>query len=454
VNEKSEISRSHAHYALGLLTVTYVFNFLDRQLLAILVEPIKAEFGVSDTAMGVLYGFAFALFYATLAIPVAALADRSVRRNILAVAAGLWSLMTVLCGFAAGYWQLLATRIGVAVGEAGGVPPSQSLVADYYPPEKRATAMAIFSSGTFIGTLLALVGGAYLAQNFGWRTAFIVVGAPGLLLAVLIRFTIKEPPRGAWDKSSSKKEEPSSIRETMATMWRLSAMRYTIMGCSFACIAGYGIGYWTPSFLIRVYGLSLVEAGLMVGALGASIGLLGSLFGGWLCDRLSLKGQRWRLLIPALSLLLSLPLMSLFFVWPESQLIRIGSLNFPLAIFIYSAAGFVGSWWAAPTYVVVQALVAPGQRTLACAVLLLAMNLLGFGLGPVLIGGISDLLTPSLGTNAIRYALLIGMVAYLAGVFCYWMASRVYDDQLYDRPEQETEDAEGVEAGGAGSAVT
>ena len=142
------ISRTHRHYALGLLTVTYVFNFLDRQLLAILVEPIKAEFGASDTAMGLLYGFAFALFYATLAIPVAALADRSVRRNILAYAAALWSLMTVLCGFAGGFWQLLVVRIGVAVGEAGGVPPSQSMVVDYYEPDKRATAMAIFSSAT------------------------------------------------------------------------------------------------------------------------------------------------------------------------------------------------------------------------------------------------------------------------------------------------------------------
>ena len=153
----------NAHYALAVLTVTYVFNFLDRQLLAILVEPIKAEFGVSDTAMGFLYGFAFALFYATLAIPVAALADRSVRRNILAYAAGIWSLMTVLCGLAGSFLQLLLIRIGVAVGEAGGVPPSQSMVADYYPPEQRATAMAIFSSATFIGTLLALVGGAYVA---------------------------------------------------------------------------------------------------------------------------------------------------------------------------------------------------------------------------------------------------------------------------------------------------
>ncbi len=213
-----QVSRANAHYALSVLTVTYVFNFLDRQLLAILVEPIKTEFGVSDTAMGFLYGFAFALFYATLAIPVAALADRSVRRNILAYAAGIWSLMTVLCGLAGSFIQLLLIRIGVAVGEAGGVPPSQSMVADYYPPEQRATAMAIFSSATFIGTLLALVGGAYVAQTFGWRMAFVIVGAPGLLLALLIRFTLQEPPRGAWDKTTTHAPEKIGIRQAFRQM--------------------------------------------------------------------------------------------------------------------------------------------------------------------------------------------------------------------------------------------
>jgi MFS family permease len=428
-----------AHYALGLLTVTYVFNFLDRQLLAILVEPIKNEFGVSDTAMGLLYGFAFALFYATLAIPVAALADRSVRRNILAYAAGLWSLMTVLCGFAAGFWQLLFIRIGVAVGEAGGVPPSQSMVVDYYEPDKRATAMAIFSSATFIGTLLALVGGAYIAQTFSWRAAFIVVGAPGLVLALLIRFTIQEPPRGAFDKSAIVEPTQTNIRHAISGMWKLSAMRYTVLGIAFAGMAGYGIGYWTPSFLIRVYGMSLVEAGMMVGLVGASIGLIGSLFGGWLCDQLSRKDQKWRLLVPVWSLVLSLPLMSLFFIWPEEQVFQIGEFTMPRAIFLYAAAGFVGSWWAAPTYVVVQALVPPGQRTLACAVLLLFMNLIGFGLGPVFVGLVSDSLTPAFGTEAIRYGLLVAMVTYIAAGACYFAASRSFHEQTYEhRMEQES----------------
>lgn len=423
-----KISRGHAHYALGLLTVTYVFNFVDRQLLAILVEPIKQEFGVSDTAMGLLYGLTFALFYATLAIPVAALADRGTRRNILAYAAGLWSFMTVLCGFTVGFWQLLLVRIGVAVGEAGGVPPSQSLVADYYPPRHRATAMAIFSSATFIGTLLALIGGAYIAQNFSWRTAFIVVGAPGLLLALLIRFTIKEPARGAFDSDKTETEPPEKIINSLLGMLKIKAMRYTVLGLGFAGMAGYGIGYWAPSFLIRVYELSLLEAGVMIG-LSASIALFGSLFGGWLCDVLSVRDKKWRLLVPALSLLLSLPLMCLFFLWPEDQLIVLAGVTLPKALFLYIAAGFIGSWWAAPSYVVVQALVPPTQRTLACALLLLFMNLMGFGLGPLLVGSLSDLLQPQFGNESIRYGLVLGMITYIAGAFCYWRASRTYDEE-------------------------
>ena len=425
------MNRRHSHYALFILTVTYVFNFVDRQLLAILVEPIKREFGASDTAMGLLYGFAFALFYAVLAIPVATLADRGVRRNILAWAAGLWSLMTVMCGFAANYWQLLLMRIGVAVGEAGGVPPSQSMVTDLFPPEKRATAMAIFSSGTFIGTIVALVGGAYLAQEFGWRIAFIVVGAPGLLLALLIRFTVQEPKRGAFDQDRDEQTPPVPLKQVFAGMWQQSAMRLTILGCSFAAMAGYGIGYWTPSFLIRVHGLSLLEAGVMVGLVGASIGLIGSLFGGWLCDKLSARNQKWRLLVPAMSLLISLPIMSLFLIWPESQSVEVGPLSVPIAIAVYAIAGFVGSWWAAPTYVVVQALVVPERRTLACAVLLLCMNLIGFGLGPLMIGMISDALEVTYGNHAIRYALLIGMLTYVVGMICYALASRSYESQIY-----------------------
>jgi len=433
------VSKRHSYYALFVLTLAYVFNYLDRTLLSILIEPIKNEFGASDTMMGFL-GMSFAVFYATLALPLASYADRSVRRNILAWAAGIWSVMTVLCGYAGSYMQLLMIRIGVAVGEAGGVPPSQSLVADYFPAKNRATAMAIFSSGSFIGTLLAMVLGAWIAQTYGWRQAFIVIGAPGVLLALIIRFTIKEPERGAFDQAKSNDQDHTSFAGGISEFWqnvkRLSALRWAMAGMAIAGMAGYGIGFWAIPFLMRVHELSLMQAGIMIGMLGVITGLFGSLLGGWLTDRLSNKDQKWLLLIPALSLLSSLPLMILFIMWPERNTIAVAGFAVPVAIVWYCLAGFFGSWWAAPTYVVVQALVPPQQRTLACAALLFVINLIGFGIGPLFVGFFSDRFEPIYGDHSVRYALLIMMATYVIGFICYFMASRGYNSQRYEERQK------------------
>lgn len=433
VSEQMPSFFKYRHYALAILTLTYVFNFLDRQLLAILLEPIKAEFDASDSAMGLLYGLAFALFYATLAIPIARMADKGNRRNILAIAAGLWSLMTMLCGLAANYWQLLLLRIGVAVGEAGGVPPSQSMVNDLYPPAQRARAMAVFASATFIGTLLAMVAGSYIAQTYGWRAAFLVVGAPGILLAIIIRFTVTEPQRGAWDtpRKETAEEQPGLIA-TFLQMWRLQALRCIMIGSALAGMAGYGLGFWSPAFVMRAHSLSIMQAGLMIGGAGATIGLFGSLFGGWLCDRLSQKSRNWLMYIPAISLLLSLPPIFLFLIFPETSIFFIGSYAVPVAMLFFCITSLVGSWWAAPPYVAVQEMVAPKQRTLACATLLFIMNLVGFGLGPFLVGILSDLLTPRFGSESLRYALMLIMITYLPAALYYYRAGRIFSQQRYD----------------------
>ena len=424
-------SNAHRHYALIILTITYVFNFVDRQLLAILLEPIKTEFGASDSAMGLLYGLAFALFYATLAIPIARLADRSNRRNILAAAAGMWSIMTVACGFAMNFWQMLGLRIGVAAGEAGGLPPSQSMVNDLYPPEQRARAMAVFSSATFIGTLVAMVGGAYVAQSYGWRITFIVVGAPGVLLAFIIRFTIAEPKRGAWDQESKQQQLQQGLIKTFLGMWHTPAIRYLILGCACAGLGGYALGYWAPAFMMRVHGVSIVQAGVMIGGLGAIAGLIGSFLGAWLCDRFSKDNRNWLLFIPAISLSISLPMLILFLLFPEASTFSISGFTIPTTIIIYCIASFIGSWWAAPTYVAVQELVAPNQRTLACAILLFTMNLIGFGLGPLFVGIFSDLLTPSYGNNGVRYALVIMMGSFLPAIYFYIRAGRLFSLQRF-----------------------
>ena len=409
------------HYALAILTLVYVFNFLDRQLLAILLEPIKAEFNATDTEMGLLYGLSFALFYATLAIPVARYADRHNRRNVVAAAATLWSAFTVLCGLAANYWQLFLFRTGVAVGEAGGVPPSQSMITDHYPPEQRAMAMAIFSSGTFIGSLLAFVGGAWIAQEYGWRMAFFVVGVPGILLAVVLRYTTSEPERGKFDKQAAPTTE-LGFMPTLLEMWGISSMRLILIGCAFASMAGYALGYWAPSFLIRVHGLSIVEAGAIVGVTGISCGLFGSLIGAALCDRLAKKNRSWLLYVPALSLLLSLPLMLAFLYWPQTATHEVFGRQIPVAVWWFAVASVLGSWWAAPTYVAVQEVVGANQRTLACAILLFMMNVFGFGVGPFLVGFISDAYQASVGDLSIRFALMWMMAAYVVALICYTLA--------------------------------
>lgn len=426
-----KISSGYRNYALAVLTLTYVFNFLDRQLLAILLEPIKNEFGASDTAMGFLYGLAFSLFYATLAIPIAQIADRSSRRNILAIAAAVWSVMTMLCGLASGYWQLLALRVGVAVGEAGGAPPSQSMVNDLYPPAQRGRAMAIFASATFIGTLLALVGGAYMAENYGWRAAFLIVGAPGVLLAVLIWLTVPEPARGAWDAPHGPAEtiQPGLVA-ILVQMWKIQALRYAMVGCAFAGMGGYSLGYWAPTFMIRIHSASLIQAGVMIGGIGATIGLLGSLFGGWLADRLARQNRGWLLHLAAVSLLLSLPTILLFLSFPETSRFTVGTYPMPTAFIFFGITSFIGGWWAAPTYVAVQEMVSPEQRTLTCAILLLMLNLVGFGVGPLLVGLFSDLLAPAAGIQSLRYALIsiIGG-SYLVAIVLYHQAGKAFNRQ-------------------------
>ncbi len=435
----TEISRAHAHYALGILTLTYVFNFLHRQLLSVLVEPMKEEFQASDTQMGILYGLVFAVFYVTLSIPAAMWADRGVRRNVLAWAAGVWSLMTVLCAVAGNYWHLLLFRIGVGIGQAGGTPPSQSLVADYYPPKDRSTAMSIFACGTFIGMMLAFGGGGWIAENYGWRRAFLVLGAPGLVLALLIRFTLREPAKGYWDEqTTTADDEQQGAFRTFREMWNIPAMRALLLGAGFASLAGYGLGHWQVSFLIRVHEMSLFHASIVVGLLGTVSALAGSLLGGLLCDRMVMRDRAWQMLVPMLSLILSLPLLLLFLLWPEGQNLFFGQFQLPVAALFAILSGVVGTWWAAPSYVAAQALVAPTQRTLACAILMLFMSLIGLSLGPFLVGWVSDLTHPVFGKNSIRWGLAAAFFSYLVGIFFYYRGSRHYHENCWDRRHLDT----------------
>ncbi len=303
------------HWTLLLLLFVYTMSFTDRQIIGILMQPIKTEFGVSDTAMGLLSGLAFALFYSALGVPMARYADHANRRNFVAYCCGAWSAMTALCGMAVGFWTLALARVGVAVGEAGGTPPSLSMVADHYPPGKRGRAMSVYMLGPQLGIIFGLALGGWIAHQYGWRQAFLWMAIPGIAAALLLRFTGVEPRRGAWEASAAGPGAGSApaapVREPFGAvardLWQSKAfVRVTLAGLMLG-FAGYGIGVWTPSFLVRSHGLSLKDAGAAMGLLGGLAAVVGTLIAGWLSDRLARRDARWRLGVPVLGCVIALP---------------------------------------------------------------------------------------------------------------------------------------------------
>ena len=411
----------YRYYVLALLTLGYVFNFVDRQVMTILIEPIKMEFGASDTQMGLLSGLAFALFYATLGIPVARLADRWSRRNVLAISMTTWSAVTALCATATGFWHLLLLRIGVGIGEAGGTPPSQSLLADYFPPEKRAFAQGILATAPNIGILVGLFGGALIAEAYGWRSVFLVFGIPGVLLAILIQLTIKEPLK----VTVSASEEGAGLFSTLGNIFRLPSFAHIMVGVGFTGIAGYGLGVWSPSFLVRVHNMSLVDAGLYLGLIGVFGGGLGTISSGLLVDRLARRNKRWQLWLPAIGIFLALPTQLAFLLWPAEHRLVMGEVDVPFALLFMGLSAVFASFWIAPSYAAVQNLVPQYWRTQASALMLLAINLLGMGLGPLLVGMLSDLFS-QFGDSSVRYGLSIGVSLSLVGGVAYLRGSALY----------------------------
>ena len=412
-------SPAYRYFVLSVLVLSYVLSFIDRQLMTILLEPIKAEFGASDTAMGFLTGFAFAIFYAVLGVPVARLADRWSRRNVLAVSMVIWSAMTAACGMAGSFWQMAVLRVGVGVGEAGGTPPSHSLISSYFPARERSTAMGIYGSGSQIGVLLGMFGGAVIAETMGWRWAFFIFGLPGVLIGLLVFVVVREPPKAPAPVSTS-------MMSDVMSLWQTPAFAIISFATAFTALAGYGMGTWFPSFLIRIHGLTLTEAGLTLGIVGTLGALIGAVSGGILCDRLTKIDSRWQLRVPSIGAGLSVVFLGLFLIWPESQQWRVGEYRVPVAVVFLFFGGIVSSFWIGPTYAAIQTLTPSHLRSQASALLLLLLNLIGMGLGPLVVGALSDLLAPELGAQSIRYAMLISLVTVLIGSTLYWMGGNQY----------------------------
>lgn len=411
------LARKRRGLTLTLLTAAYFFSYMDRQILAILQELIKADLDLSDTQLGLLAGFAFAVFYATLGIPVARLADSGNRVNIIGIALTMWSIMTAVCGLAQNFVQLLAARIGVGIGEAGSSPPSLSIIADLYPPEKRAGAMSIFSLGNVLGAAGGSILGGELATLYGWRVAIMVVGLPGVVLAVLLKLFAVEPRRGLSDVQRVAEGQATGSIPTMSKGFRAlfadRAAFHLVMGVTITSLIGYGHASFGPSFLVRSLGFSLTDISRFVALPGAVMGTLSALLGGWLANRLAarygLYAQSWMVL--ALKCV-GLPLSFVFYLASDQT----------TALLAYFVSMLLTNSYLGPTFALIQGLAPLRMRAMWAAVTLLVINLVGLGLGPALIGLASDLLKPAYGQESLRHAMLAFAAITPWALFHYWRA--------------------------------
>jgi MFS family permease len=405
-------SQGYLRYALALLCAVYVVNFVDRQILAILLQSIKEDLELSDTQLGLLSGTAFGIFYATLGVPIAQLADRVSRKWVIATCLVLWSGMTALCGTAAGFLSLLVYRVGVGVGEAGGSPPAHSLISDYFPPERRATALAIFSLGVPFGILVGFLAGGWLNEALGWRLAFVVVGLPGVLLGIVVALTLREPPRGHSEGLTSRGAAPGALR-VVAFLWESRSFRHLSFASALYAFVGYSVISWAPSFLIRSHAMTAAEAGTWLSLIVGIGGGIGNYAGGVLADRWAETDARGRALLPALAMACAFPFS--VGIWLTD------SAGLALALLVAPTA--FGLMYQAPAFAVTQFLATPRMRATAAAVLLFVINIIGLALGPWTTGALSDALAPRAGTDSLRYALCIVSLLLAWSALHFWLAS-------------------------------
>lgn len=427
-------------YVLFILVVVYTFNFIDRQILSILAVPIKAELGLSDTQIGLMSGLAFALFYATLGVPIAMLADRTSRVRIMAIALALWSAMTAVCGLAANFGQMFLARLGVGVGEAGGVAPAYSLIADYFPQKERARALAIYSLGIPVGSALGIVLGGILAELLDWRVAFFIMGGGGLILAPIFWSTVKEPERGRFDAAKPPvAEKPlQSIVSIFKILARKPSFWLLSIGAAFSSMMGYGLILWLPSFLVRSFGTDLAPffsflpqfllpadatpirfAAYFYGAVLLVGGTIGIYAGGSLADRYGAKRKSAYAMVPAVAFILTVPLLAIGLTTP--------TLGLAFAVFMGVQA--LSLVWLGPVITAFQHLVPPHMRATASAIFLLINNLIGIGVGQTVTGYMADMLREQFGEESLRYSLLTGTSFYVvAAIFMLLAARRLQKD--------------------------
>lgn len=410
---------SNPRIVLFFLLLAYIFNFLDRTILSILAAPIKADLKLSDTEFGAISGLAFALLYSLLAIPLAMLADRTRRSWVIAGALAVWSAFTASCGTAATYGQLFLYRLGVGVGEAGGVAPSYALIADYFPPQRRARAMAIFSLGVPLGLAGGTLIGAYLASWIDWRAAFMAMGVAGIVLAPFLLWLVRDPARATAPspEASPKLAHTFAIVAAKPTFWLMA------LAASCSSLAGYGLAAWVPSVMMRSFGFSLTQTGQYLASLYLIGGTAGVFGGGWLADRLGQADRRWYARLPMIAWAITAPLFAIGLMAPS------GTIAW-LFLLIPNALNIL---WLGPVTTAVQHLVPRNVRATASASFLLINNLIGLGIGPTLIGALSDLYKDRYADEALRYAALSVVGFYLvAAILMAFAVRRLSRDWVED----------------------
>ena len=413
----SDSAAAHARTMLWILLIVYIFNFFDRQIVNILAEPIKADLGLTDTELGQLAGPAFAVFYALLGIPIARYADKdgTSRVRLIALALAIWSALTAVCGLAQNFVQLLFARIGVRVGEAGCTPAAHSLISDSVAPEKRSSAIAFYGLGVPIGSLLGLIIGGIVNDLYGWRIALMLVGAPGLALALVVLFVMREPrhSRTAEAVATAVAATRLSTGEAMREIFASRAFIYILIASSVVAFLGYGKALWTISFFIRSHGLSTTEAGLSMAVVLGLAGVFGTWLGGKMADRFGARDKRHILTFPAYGMAVAAPILFLGY-YMEDWRVAVALLIIPTIL---------NSAYYGPAYACVQGLVRPQARAVAASIMLFGQNLIGLGFGPFLFGVLSDQLAPTYGQESVRYVLYGAAWLGLIPAFFFWRAS-------------------------------
>lgn len=406
------------NYILVILTLIASFNFVDRMILGVLLEPIKQEFGVSDTMLGLLTGIAFSLFYATLGIPIAVLADRFSRRNIIVVCTTIFSVMTAFCAGAASFVQLFLARVGVGVGEAGTMPATQSMISDLFPIEERPFAMGLLAAGGNIGLMMGLLIGGWVNEWYGWRVAFLVAALPGFMLALTVYMTVREPVRRTMPAAHTR-----WLRETwesLAYVAGIKSARRFVMGGTLYGLSAYGIHSWMTPYYMRYHDMTTGEAGTVSAVIVGIIGGVGAFAGGAFCAWMSKRDLRWNGWVPGLAILISVPLLIAMLLTDNTW----------LAIGLFVLPGFLSSVYAGPTWAIIQELVRPDRRAIAASVYMLVYNLIGLGLGPLTVGTLSDLYIPIVGDQSLRWAMVSVLLISFGGIAAYFMAARSLNEDL------------------------